>query len=133
MNSNSKAGIGLTLVDHTCIVIEARGFSTDNTTIEEIERAGAEAAFQWATCWSRHKISFRSDSEPTLVLLVGMYAKARRQRYLISEDFGNSKKIAINFLAQDFSLVLRTDVIWAAKLSFSVTSMKLNIPGWIIA
>lgn len=125
-----RAGIGLTLIDHTCTVREARGFFIDSTSIEELEKAGAEAAFQWVTCWSGHRISFRSDSEPTLMLLVGMYAEARRQRYLISEDFGNTKNFDINFLAQDFTLVIRNDVIWAASLSSFCKKYEIN-HNWV--
>ncbi|XP_026440608.1 uncharacterized protein LOC113339581 [Papaver somniferum] len=108
--SSMRAGIDLTLIDHTCTIREARGFYIESRSIEELERAGADAAFQWETCWSGHIISFKSDSEPTLVLLVGMYAEARIQRYLISEDYGNTRKFETIFLVQDFNLVRSTDV-----------------------
>ncbi|XP_026398992.1 uncharacterized protein LOC113294831 [Papaver somniferum] len=66
-DSSMRAGIGLTLIDHTGTIREARGSFIDSTTTEELEKPGTEAAFQWATCWSGHKISFKSDSEPILV------------------------------------------------------------------
>ncbi|XP_026399677.1 uncharacterized protein LOC113295561 [Papaver somniferum] len=116
-DSAAKAGIGLTLCDYTGTIREARGLNADCTTWEELEMKGAEAAFQWAAKWSGHTISFRSNSEPFLLLLIGKYATTREQRYRISADFGNKTKFKINFIAVDFTLVRKFNVIWAAKLS----------------
>lgn len=42
--------------------------------------------------------------------------EARQQRYKISVDFGNNTKFDINFIAKDFNLVMRSQIIWAAKI-----------------
>lgn len=114
---SSKAGVGLTLCDHTCTVIEARGLYVDCITRDYLEKVGANAAFQWETQWNGHRISFASDSEPTLLLLIGMYAKVRQKRYKISEYFGNNTKFDINFIARDFTLVRTKNVIWDTNLA----------------
>ncbi|XP_026377168.1 uncharacterized protein LOC113271499 isoform X1 [Papaver somniferum] len=91
--------------------------NADCTTREQLERLTADAAFQRAIKCSGHYINFGSDSEPTLRLLIGKYAEAKESRYKKSAENGNITKLYINFKVPAFTLVLRSNVMWAAKIS----------------
>lgn len=66
---------------------EGRGKHADYSTRDEIEAIEANEAFQLAAHWSGRNVIFQSDSEPTLLMLMEMYAETKERRYNISEDF----------------------------------------------
>lgn len=93
--------------------------------------------FKWATEWSWHTITFRSNSEPTLLLLIGKYEKARQQRYVINGEFCNNARFDINFLVNSFALVRRSTLFGAANISafcnkFSIDHVWTGYALWAI-
>lgn len=124
-----NSAIGLTLIDDVGYCREARGESSGWRTREQLELNAAENAFQWATELTGHNIEFQSDSEPTLLKIMEMYAQAKEERFKNSDSFGNSTKTPANFKAMAFNLVSRFDNIMPAAISRLCNNPSLMING----
>ncbi|XP_026378266.1 uncharacterized protein LOC113272675 [Papaver somniferum] len=111
------SAIALTLVDDTGTFKEARGESSGWNSKELLELNGAESAFQWETELNGYNIEFQCDSEPTLMLLIGMYAKSRANRFKDSSFFGSQYNKPLNFKATSFILINRQNNALTANLA----------------